>query len=335
MESIKGDAHVASVELNCRCVAISCWEEATKSTLWGLSRISSRLKPLYADATYKYAVAGEGVDVYIVDTGIFVQHEDFHGRARHGYTAPGITEGNKDLNGHGTHCAGIAASSTYGVAKEAALVAVKVMDAAGSGLVSDAVAGIEYVYKEHVKGKRKSVMNLSFGVSEPNLALERAVTAAVESGINAAVAAGNNAGDACLVTPARVQSAITVTASTISDVIADYANYGPCVDIVAPGSDILSTYIGSRDATAVLSGTSMAAPHVAGWVARYLSEPRDDIPIPRQVKAALQSSSTKGVLYPVDGTLDLLVYAACRGGTLQAQIGFRLLFTLGLIFVIL
>jgi cerevisin len=317
-EAVKSDPHVSGIFENIKCVRVCCNTEATGDTIWGLSRISSRDKPLYSNATYTYSDEddGSGVDVYIVDTGINVEHVDFGGRATRGFTAPHLSleEGDDDLNGHGTHCAGIAASKTYGVAKKANLIAVKVLDADGSGYLSDAIAGIEFVYESHLQSGRPSVMNLSFGLIGSYSAFTAAVSAAVMSGVNSAAAAGNEHSNACANTPANIETVITVAATDQDDCLASYSNYGGCVDVLAPGSYILSTYIGSTTATAVLSGTSMAAPFVAGWVARYLSSFSVEFrQTPRDVKAALKALGTRGVILGLyaNGTPNRLLYAAC------------------------
>lgn len=263
----------------------------TKSTLmtqedapWGLKRLSKAavnpeqsLQSIFAfeEDSYRYpSSAGKDVDVYIIDTGINVDHEDFEGRATWGKTIP-LFDLDIDGNGHGTHCAGTIGSKTYGVAKKANLIAVKVLRTSGFGTNSDVIKGVEWVSKQHRlksrKGGRKSVANMSLGGGR-SITLEKAVNRAVEAGVHFAVAAGNDAEDACEYSPAAASGPITVGASTSSDAMAYFSNYGKCVDIFAPGLDIKSTWIGSKDAVNTISGTSMASPHVAGVLALYLGE---------------------------------------------------------------
>ena len=248
--------------------------EVENGAPWGLARISHRDKlSLGSFNKYLYdSEGGEGVTAYVVDTGINVKHENFEGRATWGKTIP-VNDEDLDGNGHGTHCAGTIGSKTYGVAKKADIVAVKVLRSNGSGTMSDVVKGVEYVATDHLKNgsKRKaSTANMSLGGGN-SPTLDLAVNAAVDAGIHFSVAAGNENQDACNSSPASAEKAITVGASTLSDDRAYFSNFGKCVDIFAPGLNVLSTYIGSDTATAVLSGTSMASPHVCGLLTYFLS----------------------------------------------------------------
>ncbi|KAL4064286.1 peptidase S8/S53 domain-containing protein [Scleroderma yunnanense] len=257
-----------------------------KGAPWGLARISHR--PRLSFGTFqKYLyddVAGEGVDVYVIDTGINIEHVEFEGRAHWGKTIP-RNDDDEDGNGHGTHCAGTIASRKYGVAKKAHVHAVKVLGANGSGSMSDVVAGVEYALSaarekaEEAQAEvaatgntkhKGSVANMSLGGGK-SAALEMAVNRAVDLGLHFAVAAGNDDKDACKYSPAGAKKAITVGASTLADERAYFSNFGDCLDVFAPGLNILSTFKGSRNAIATLSGTSMASPHVAGLVAYLLS----------------------------------------------------------------
>jgi cerevisin len=267
---------------------------------WGLARVSHKEHPTGNEAhTYSYpSSAGEGVTVYVVDTGINIKHVDFEGRAEWGATIP---DGDEDVdgNGHGTHCAGTIAGRTYGVAKKAKVVAVKVLRSNGSGSMSDVIKGIEYVALQHEQkvkkdGKTKSVANMSLGGGR-SYALDRVVNAAVDSGVVFAVAAGNDARNACFYSPAAASKPITVGASTIEDRNAWFSNHGMCVDVFAPGLDITSTWIGSDTATNTISGTSMASPHVAGLSAVILGEHEEPLS-PQQVKDMIVDSATKGAL---------------------------------------
>ncbi|KDR82019.1 hypothetical protein GALMADRAFT_221908 [Galerina marginata CBS 339.88] len=264
---------------------------------WGLERITSPTKLANQDPdllTFSYtynSTAGAGVDVYVIDTGILTTHTEFDGRATWGATF-GPYE-NEDGNGHGTHCAGIVAGTHVGVAKLASLIAVKVFDDDGRGLASDTISGLNYVVEAARTSGRPSVASMSFGF--PGMtSIDTAVAALVSSGVHAAVAAGNENIDAGGLSPARLPSANTVGASTIADVRADFSNYGAVVDIFAPGEDIISAWIGSNNAAARLSGTSMATPHVAGIIA-YLIAYQGNIS-PAAMSSKLNTLSQKNVL---------------------------------------
>ncbi|KAG8944826.1 subtilisin-like serine protease, partial [Tulasnella sp. 419] len=220
--------------------------------------------------TYNYTYnskAGEGVDVYVLDTGIYVEHETFEGRAKWGYSA---VSGNTDGHGHGTHCAGTIAGKQFGVAKKANVIAVKVLSDSGSGSTSGIIAGIDWVISQYKASGRPSVISMSLGGSK-DTTLDNGVTAAVNSGVHVVVAAGNSNVDAKNTSPARAPLVITVGASTIADARASFSNYGAVVDVFAPGQDVISSWIGSTTATNKISGTSMATPHVAGLAAYLLS----------------------------------------------------------------
>lgn len=258
---------------------------------WGICRVSHGNRPL--DMTkYMYPrTSGEGVDVYIVDTGINIAHHDFEGRAKWGATIP---EGDIDIdgNGHGTHCAGTIGSRSYGLAKKATLIAVKVLRTSGFGTNADVIKGVQWVIESAKRSRKKSVANMSLGGGR-SLTLEYVVNEAVRSGVHFAVAAGNDNENACDYSPAAAKGPITVGASNIRDQMTFFSNHGPCVDIFAPGMDILSTWIGSRDATNIISGTSMASPHVAGVLALYLGEEDYD---PESLKEILVKHANKGLL---------------------------------------
>jgi subtilisin family serine protease len=234
-------------------------------------------------------------------------HQQLSGRVRSGHAGIADGRGTEDCNGHGTHVAGTVAGSTLGVAPGASVVAVRVLDCAGSGSVSGVVAGIDWAINDHTT--RPAVMNLSIGAPE-STALENAVDRAYADGITVVAAAGNSNVDACTTSPAGNKvSALTVGATTISDIRASYSNFGDCLDMFAPGSSIVSAGISSATATATLSGTSMAAPHVAGAAARYLST----VPsaAPSAVMAAMIGDTTPNVVTSA-GTLspNRLLYAA-------------------------
>ncbi|KAJ3299504.1 serine protease [Borealophlyctis nickersoniae] len=279
-------------------------EAVQKDAPWGLGRISHREHPVGND-THKYLYpdnAGQGVTVYVVDTGVSIHHVDFEDRAAWGATIP---EGDFDIdgNGHGTHVAGTIAGKKYGVAKKANIVAVKVLRSNGSGTMSDVVKGIEWVIENHKnrteeadkKEKVKSAANMSLGGGMSRI-LNRAVNAAVDAGVAFAVAAGNDDQDACNYSPASAEKAVTVGATTIDDLRAWFSNWGKCVDVFAPGHQILSAWIGSNVATNTISGTSMASPHVAGILADWLSRDENEKLGPLQLKKKLIQTATLHIL---------------------------------------
>jgi subtilisin family serine protease len=267
---------------------------------WGLDRTSQRNLPL--DNVYHYPdSAGAGVDMYTIDTGILVTHNDFASRCRWGYNAvPGST--NSDLNGHGTHCSGTMGGTSYGIAKRANLIAVKVLGDNGSGTTAGVIAGVDWVASQHSAGD-KSVGNMSLG-GGASTALDNAVNSAVTKGVHMAVAAGNDNANACNYSPARAANAVCVGATDNADRKSSFSNYGNCVEIHAPGTSITSAWIGSNSASRTISGTSMASPHVAGVMALYLAEGLNP------TAAALQSASTKNVITGLPaGTVNYLLYS--------------------------
>ncbi|KUJ09778.1 serine protease [Mollisia scopiformis] len=287
--------------------------ELEKNAPWGLARISHRKSLGFSNFNkYLYAAdAGEGVDVYVIDTGTSIKHVDFEGRAHWGATIP-ANDADEDGNGHGTHCSGTVGGKKYGVAKKAEIYAVKVLRSNGSGTMADVVKGVEWAANAHTekakkgkKGFKGSAANMSLGGGK-SPALDRAVNGAVEAGIHFAVAAGNDNADSCNYSPAAAEQAITVGASALDDSRAYFSNYGKCNDIFAPGLSILSTWIGSPYATNTISGTSMASPHIAGLLAYYLSlQPASDSEYavaaitPKKLKASIISIATEGALSDV------------------------------------
>jgi Subtilisin-like serine proteases len=228
---------------------------------WGLDRIDQRNLPL--SATYTYNWTGSGVRAYIIDTGIRTSHTQFGGRASAVFDAFG---GNgQDCNGHGTHVAGTVGGSTYGVAKSSLLRAVRVLDCNGSGSNSGVIAGVDWVRQNFIA---PAVANMSLGGGASS-ALDTAVNNLSNAGVPIAVAAGNSNADACSFSPSRAVNAITTGSTTTTDARSSFSNFGTCVDVFAPGSGILSAWFSSNTATATLSGTSMASPHVAGVAALY------------------------------------------------------------------
>jgi subtilisin family serine protease len=238
----------------------------TNPPSWGLDRIDQRNLPL--DNSYTYPNTASNVTAYVIDTGIRTSHADFGGRAVWGTNTTG--DGNDtDCNGHGTHVAGTIGGARYGVAKGVTLIAVKVLGCGGSGTWAGVTAGVDWVTAHHAAGV-PAVANMSLGGSGSNTTLENAVRNSIADGVVYAIASGNSNADACNFTPARVDEAITVNASTNTDARASFSNYGTCTDIFAPGQNITSAWHTSDTATNTISGTSMAAPHVAGAAALVL-----------------------------------------------------------------
>ncbi|MEW5931283.1 MAG: S8 family peptidase [Gemmatimonadota bacterium] len=228
---------------------------------WNLDRIDQRNLPL--DGRYVYNSLGSGVRAYVIDSGLQANHPEFGGRAQNVYDAVGDGQNGNDCNGHGTHVAGIVGSVKYGVAKGVALRGVRAVNCSGSGTTSGIIASVDWV---RANAAKPAVANLSLGGGFSS-ALNTAVNNLAASGVFVSVGAGAENQSACNVSPASAASAFTVAATTSTDARASYSNYGSCIDIFAPGSSILSTWIGST--TRTLSGTSMAAPHAAGVAALY------------------------------------------------------------------
>ena len=278
---------------------------------WGLDRIDQAALPL--NGSYVYGNDGAGVTVYILDTGIDIGHADLGGRAVVGLDA--VTSGGSaaDCNGHGTHVAGTVGSNTWGVAKAARMVAVRVLDCGGNGGGSALLAGMDYVVRQK-QGSPSTPMVVNMSLTgSASATFDNAVQNLINAGVTAVVAAGNASTDACGVSPARLSSAITVGASDAGDAFAPFSNYGGCVDLSAPGVNITSTYIGGNTTIAGMSGTSMATPHVAGAAALYLAANRSASPA--QVASALIGNSTTGRLSSLGtGTPNRLLSIAFLGG---------------------
>ncbi len=259
---------------------------------WGIDRIDQRSGN---DTAYNWRASGEGVTAYVVDTGMRISHGEFGGRASYGYDFVDNDPIADDCNGHGTHVAGTIGGATWGVAKDVALVAVRVLDCRGSGATSGVIAGVDWVT---ANAARPAVANMSLGGSA-SAAMDAAVQASIASGVQYSLAAGNGflglfPQNACGTSPARVPEAITVSATNSSDARASWANYGDCVDFFAPGIGITSAWYDSDSGTNTISGTSMAAPHVAGVAAMYL-EVRPNAS-PQQVRDVLFAFTTKNVV---------------------------------------
>ncbi|WP_198077638.1 S8 family peptidase [Acinetobacter calcoaceticus] len=297
VEAMKKNPKVLSIE-NDTVMKIDATTQSNPD--WGLDRIDQKALPL--NSAYSYLQTGSGTTAYIVDTGILSSHQQFSGRVLSGYTAISDGNGTTDCNGHGTHVAGTVGGSTYGVAKNVNLVPIRILGCDGSGASSNVIAGLDWILKN---GKKPAVVNMSLG-GDASTSLDSAVENLFDNGYVMVVAAGNSNTDACSASPARVSKALTVAATDNTDTRASYSNYGSCVDIFAPGSQINSSWIGSNTATKVLNGTSMATPHVAGVVAEMLQS----IPTatPQTISTNLLNQASSNVVKNPSGSPNRLLY---------------------------
>ncbi|HLV57692.1 MAG TPA: S8 family peptidase [Natronosporangium sp.] len=285
--------------------------EATQNNppSWGLDRIDQRNLPL--NNVYEYPTTASNVNIYILDTGVRLTHNDFGGRAFTGFDA--VTPGGSanDCHGHGTHVAGTAAGSSFGVAKGARIFAVRVLNCSGSGTTSQIVAGINWVTNNHIT---PAVANMSLGGAGVNTTMNNAVANSISAGVTYAIAAGNSNSNACNFSPALVPAAITVGATQINDARASFSNWGTCLDIFAPGQSITSAWHTSNSATNTISGTSMASPHVAGVAALILAA--NPNLTPAQVRNQMVADATTGVVgNPGTGSPNRLLFVNNGGGT--------------------
>ena len=281
LAQLMADPRVAYVEEDSRMSVSGTQRNAT----WGLDRIDQRNLPL--DTGYRYATTADGVHAYIIDTGILGSHTEFNGRVASGFSTIDDGQGTRDCHGHGTHVAGTVGGATWGVAKGVTLYPVRVLGCDGSGSNSGVIAGMDWVAQNHAKPAVAN-MSLGGGVSK---AIDQAVARMVKSGVTVTVAAGNADRSACQGSPARAPLAITVGATTSSDARSSFSNFGKCVDLFAPGSAITSAWATDANATRTISGTSMAAPHVAGAAALYLASHPTANPV--QVTASLLAASSQ------------------------------------------
>ncbi len=304
LDVLRSNPDVAYIEADQRVHATETQSPAT----WGLDRIDQRNRPL--SNSYTYNQTGAGVNAYVIDTGLLGSHTEFTGRVGTGYTAINDGRGTTDCAGHGTHVAGTVGGTTHDVAKCARIFPVRVLGCDGSGSNAGVIAGVDWVTSNHVK---PAVANMSLGGSDSS-ALDSAVVRAINAGVTMAVAAGNDNANACSGSPNKVPAALTVGSSTSTDARSDFSNYGSCVDIFAPGSNITSAWYTGSTATKAISGTSMASPHVAGAVALYLQT--NPSASPATVANALVSTATTGVLTGIGtGSPNRLLYSLFDGGT--------------------
>ncbi|MEY9994366.1 subtilisin family serine protease [Streptomyces sp. V4I8] len=281
---LAADSRVASVVQDTR---VTLEHNQKNPPSWGLDRIDQANLPLDKSYTWPES-AGSGVTVYVIDTGIRISHKDFGGRASYGWDFVGGDRTASDGNGHGTHVAGTIAGKQYGVAKNARVVAVRVLDNAGGGTTAQVIAGIDWVTRH---ARKPAVANVSLG-GYRNAQLDAAVRNSIASGVTYTVAAGNDGLPAGLYSPAAVKEAITVGATDKKDARAGFSNFGPVLDLFAPGVAITSASYASDTGRATYSGTSMASPHAAGVAALYLADhPKA---WPAQVSKALVAQSVSG-----------------------------------------
>ncbi|MGW7052117.1 S8 family peptidase [Streptomyces sp. NPDC054887] len=298
LKLVRADPHVAAVEQDAKVTVKG------PAASWGLDRIDQRALPL--DNQFTAAATGAGGVAYILDTGIDYHHAEFGGRARFGFDAfQGEGRFGADCQGHGTHVAGTVAGATYGVARRAQLYSVRVIDCEGNGSNATVVAGLEWAASHAARDpERPAVLNASLGGPKSEL-VNNAADALANSGVLPVMAAGNDSKDACTVSPASAERVVTVAASDRADAEAPFSNHGTCVELYAPGTEIVSARLGGG--SVALNGTSMASPHVAGTALLYNST--NPAATTEEIAAWLDTTSTKNVLSGVTpGTPDKLLF---------------------------
>ncbi len=305
-QRLAADPSVRVVEQNTQVQRMPS-REATQSdpVSCGLDRIDQPALPLDGSYTYPNR-AGQGVDVYLVDTGIDYHHPDLWPRAKPGFDAFGGD--GSDENGNGTHMAGIIGGTEFGVAKKAELISVKVLNAEGGGTIAGVIEGLDWI-TEHASGP--SVVNFVIGLPVSEV-LDEAVRNSIAAGVTYSLEAGADSADVSDASPARVTEGITVGASDCGDRVASFSNYGAGLDLYAPGVDITSAWLGGE--TRTVSGTHVAAAHVSGVAALYLGE--HPWATPRSVGHALSRAAVDDTLtgVPTSATPNALLQVAnhCR-----------------------
>lgn len=283
-------------QLNCDRIPV------TQTGHWGLRRVSGDARdtsrPLIVDN-----LQGRGVDIYVLDTGVFYEHTSFEGRASFSFDATG--EGPGDGNGHGTHCAGTAAGNPHGIARNAEIKDAKCLGRTGSGSFAGVIAAIDHT--GNAQGRRVGSLSLGGGFSA---AVNAAVNAAVGAGAVMSIASGNSNANACNFSPASAEEGIGVNSMTNTDARSGFSNFGTCTDIFAPGSSVLSAWIGSTSATNTISGTSMACPHVTGVAAEVWGQ-RPNFNAAEVKREILADAAMNRVTNPGTGSPNRLVQTAC------------------------
>lgn len=305
---LAADPSVAYVE---QVQQMSIMDTQNNPPNWGDDRIDQRNLPLSSSFTYP-ANPGQGVTVYVLDTGINASHVEFTGRVKQGIDIVDGDSNPADCHGHGTHVAGTAVGTTYGIAKKASVVSVRVLNCQGQGFDDDFIAGFNWV---RTNAQKPAVANYSIGCTSrcTSQALETAVSSLISSGVQFVQAAGNSGDDACFYSPQRLGAAITVGNSTSSDARNSTSNYGSCLDLFAPGTSIVSASYSSNTGSATMTGTSMASPHVTGSVALYLG--LNPSATPAEVRNALVTNGTTGkITSPGSGSPNVLLYTGFIGG---------------------